>query len=451
MHFPTGYGLYNFDPSRITIPDTVQQINWSWFRQPGTHLCVAGTTGSGKTTLLILLARLLFGQEVIIVRDVGSFEFLDFANHGYRVRAFIPNGCVFAPDRRGVEIGNVEIIEFDPMDLEKTLFPRFVDDDALRTINLIEFDTFAEKNDALVIEFWKRLISSIYVWKEHRKRIPFALFMDEFTDISIQRKGGAKLYAEHDIASNITTRAIRNNFRKYRIRLVAAANPLKALDDTLRSQFTYFFLKEMTEGDLPSWAKPLAWMTERCRMDEVIILGGRPRRFNRYPLPPLATCKHCRFYRGMGKCELPGRDADHISPNSIACRKFQSAPKSPFVMWPVNHMIHVHVEASPYFMREMAGSKREEKMASRIALAIQTLNRRGIRCAECGKIHKVPFSEIARIFGWRAGTVAYEWLKRHPLKEGEDLEEPQRTSEATSEATSEEAPEEEPEAEAILK
>jgi len=443
-----------FDPTRLTIAD-IQPINWSWFKVPGTHVCIGGMTGSGKTSLLLLLARMLLGQEVVIARDTGSLEFLDFANRGYMVRAFVPKGCIFKPDPRTVDVSYIKVLEYDPKDLEGTLFPRFADDEAIRAVNLIEFDIFS-RSDALVVEFWKRIIYELPPWKQRRcRKTPFALFLDEFTDISIQRRAGAKLYAEHDVASNLVTRAIRNYFRKNRIRLVAIANPIKALDDILRSQFAYFLFKEMAESDLPDWARMVSPLVRTCKMDEVVVLGGRPRRYARFALPPLARCRYCQFWTGT-TCSLSPKKGEqrNATPNTVACRKFRAA-KIPgangeegvvTVIWPTNNSIQASIEAPAYFgadiEEEASASKRERMVARRITKAILALNRRGVLCPNCGKDHKVPFSEIARIFGWRTPSVPLEWVKRHPLEEAEVPEgppAPEPTPEETPEATTEEA------------
>ena len=106
----------NVDLTRARLIDTYRHVPRCWFTRFGYHICICGSSGAGKSTVALDLAigymrGRPFGmkseKEIVIVRDIASFEWLDLANFGYKLKVYIPAGGRFEP--QNADMSNIEI------------------------------------------------------------------------------------------------------------------------------------------------------------------------------------------------------------------------------------------------------------------------------------------------------------------------------------------------------
>ena len=330
------------------------------------------------------------------------------ANYGCKIRVYIPKGCEFNPHRAQIDESNIEKRTYDLTNLWETLLDPLDEPDASNYLHLVEHDIFARQKRHLVISFWHDLITTLVPWKEQHKGFNMVFVSDEFQQLTTTRfRGRSKQKGKSEMAEEITD-AVIDGFRKNGIRLIAAFNPLKSVDEFLRPQFTYFMFKYMTEDDHTDWTREVASWTEHCRRDEIILF------FNRAPEDAPDVDQPLRFDR---------------------------------VFWPlrfdISKRLHVGVKVpKDFFLRPTLEEDVSEKYrihARRLAYGLRVLNTKGV-AAFCpdrsciyhskGFLQKLTYADEARLFKWTGPSNVRMHITNHPWKE-EEFEETQEEEEST--------------------
>lgn len=284
------------DVTRARAVDVYRHVPRRWFASYGYHIAICASSGGGKTTIALDLGlgymrgrpfHLRSEKEIVVVRDPGSFEWLDLANLGYKLKVYIPQGGGFQP--QNVNMSNVSIIEFDP-NPEKiwSLLDKIIGAsaaEAYNCIHVIEIDIFSQARYDLMVNWWCRFAETLLRYKQANKGRRVCWIMDEFQAISVPPRSGRKLFEKHAQTSAILSNAI-SQYRKYKVRLIACVNPLSSIDNVLRPQFTYFIFKSMRSTEHEEWSKHLAKYTQDCRQDEFILFCTSDKRHCRRNFRP---------------------------------------------------------------------------------------------------------------------------------------------------------------------
>jgi hypothetical protein len=348
-------------------------------------------------------------KEIVIVRDIASFEWLDLANFGYKLKVYIPAGGRFEP--QNVDMSNIEIIEFEP-NPEKIwdLLDRMIGSakEAYDCIHVIEIDAFSRERYDIMVNWWCRFAETLMRYKQVNKGRRVCWIIDEFQTISVPPRSGRKLFEKHVQASAVLSNAL-TQFRKYKVRVIACVNPLSAIDNTLRPQFSYYVFKSMRITEHEKWSEHLSKYTQDCRQNEFVLFCTRATQ------------------------NTAGGTFDRI--------EFRTQIVA-------NPDIIVDVTPSPlFFAQQQLPEERYENHARRLTRLIVGLNRQGYCCTHCGKTITIPTRQLASMAGWRSPGSLAGHVSAHPpdllgSSSGEEmiLKDDSQQPEANSHQTSSEQP-----------
>ncbi len=204
------------------------------FFQGGMHGLVVGITGSGKTTLLLsLLDAFLDRGYTILARDDGGLESLNLL---YKVpmRIWIPEGCELKmKTEHKHDIANFDWKEPGEILDRVNEYP----------FNLVVFDAFCIDPGTSAL-FYSTLFRSL-IFKcmqtppAKKKKLIFSV--DELNDL-IQPKG-FELSSQHSSVRSLIEYNIRK-LRKHKVTLLATTHRFTQLGISVRSQFSYIFMKQ---------------------------------------------------------------------------------------------------------------------------------------------------------------------------------------------------------------
>lgn len=220
--------------NELKEPKVMQFTDMGKFFQGGMHALIVGITGSGKTTLLLsLLDALLERGHTVLARDDGGLESLNLL-YKYPMRIWIPEGCKLELDTAYKH----EVTTFDwnnPMEILDRVYEY--------PFNLVVFDAFCI-DPGLSAKFYADLFRYL-IFKcmqtpvNKKKKLIFSI--DELNDL-IQPKG-YELSAQHSSVRSLIEYNIRK-LRKHKVTLIASTHRFTQLGISVRSQFSYIFMKQ---------------------------------------------------------------------------------------------------------------------------------------------------------------------------------------------------------------
>lgn len=225
--------------SELKEPKVTTFTDISKFFQGGMHALVVGMTGSGKTTLLLnLLKSLLERDYTILARDDGGLESLYLMEY-VPMRIWIPQGCkmrINTPHKH-------DIAEFDP-DSPVEMLEHVYE----YPFNLVVFDAFCLDpgiSAKFYSDLFKALIFSCMQTPAKKKR-KLIFSVDELNDL-IQPKGYELSHQHADVRALIEYNI--RKLRKHLVTLIATTHRFQQLGISVRSQFSYVFLKQSYAWD----------------------------------------------------------------------------------------------------------------------------------------------------------------------------------------------------------
>ncbi len=224
-------GSYESD---LKEPQALSFTDLGRFFQGGMHGLVVGITGSGKTTLLLsLLDALLDRGYTVLARDDGGLESINLM-HKVPMRIWVPEGC-----KLEMNTGHKhDIATFDwkqPMEILERVneYP----------FNLVVFDAFCIDPGTSALFYSTLFRSLIFRCMQtppaKKKKLIFSI--DELNDL-IQPKG-FELSNQHSSVRNLIEYNIRK-LRKHKVTLLATTHRFTQLGISVRSQFSYIFMKQ---------------------------------------------------------------------------------------------------------------------------------------------------------------------------------------------------------------
>lgn len=214
----------------------VHYTDFAPFLSGGMHAAIVGRTGAGKTTLLLqLLSALCERGFTILARDDGNLEGL-YLLPKFPMRIWKPRG--FFLEIEADQNNKFEVSEFDP---QKPL--EILDHVFEYPFNLVVFDKYCV-DPGLSAEFYARLFKYL-IFKcmqtpQHKKK-KLIFSIDELNDL-IQTRGN-ELTSKHASVRSLIEYNIRK-LRKHLVTLIASTHRLQQLGISVRSQFSYVFMKQ---------------------------------------------------------------------------------------------------------------------------------------------------------------------------------------------------------------
>lgn len=274
----------------------------SGFFKGGKHALIQGMTGFGKTHLQLTLVRELLGLGFkCIWRDDGGLEFAQLLPH-------VPGEMhVFHPEDTRLRISGdwgdrLRIHTFDHrsrgslLEIFKTLYNA-----PPGSVAVVVFDVYV-LDPELSARFWADffiLMLHFVMQKPYDKKQPWVLAIDQINEI-VQSQGH-ETTEQHRKVRSLLEHNIRN-VRKHRITILATTHRFPELPPSLRSQFSYHFIKRSEGADiydfanrklLKASAKLFWWILREITTmgpDQVFILdedGNYDRaRFDPFPWDP---------------------------------------------------------------------------------------------------------------------------------------------------------------------
>jgi len=224
-------GTYEAD---LKEPKLLRFTDIDKFLGGGMHGLIVGITGAGKTTLLLsLLDALIDRGYTILARDDGGLESLHLL-HKVPMRIWIPEGCRLKMDTPHKH----EVREFDwqnPLEILEGVYDY--------PFNLVVFDAFCI-DPGLSALFYSNLFKLLIyrcMQTPMRKKKKLIFSIDELNDL-VQPKG-YELSGQHTSVRSLIEYNIRK-LRKHQVTLLASTHRFTQLGISVRSQFSYIFMKQ---------------------------------------------------------------------------------------------------------------------------------------------------------------------------------------------------------------
>ncbi len=260
-------GTYEAD---LKAPQPLYFTDIDRFFQGGMHGLIVGITGGGKTTLLLsLLDALLDRGYTILARDDGGLESLNLL-YKVPIRIWIPEGCELKMKTEHKH----DIAKFDWKEPGEIL-----DRVNEYPFNLVVFDAFCIDPGTSAL-FYSTLFRSLIfkcMQTPPAKKRKLIFSIDELNDL-IQPKG-FELSKQHSSVRSLIEYNIRK-LRKHKVTLLATTHRFTQLGISVRSQFSYVFMKQSYGWD--AWdfiSKSLATQNNKVFWATLKDISSFDRRF----------------------------------------------------------------------------------------------------------------------------------------------------------------------------